>query len=95
MWKDTIKKRYTMTSTLRQALESEIRNLMSDLSDKAGADAKMMERQFEHSVSSEDAVLLAISQIAEEMIKDIAESAGEADVLSRTYSDLDPEIGDA
>ncbi len=83
-WKDTIKKRYTMTSTLRQALESEIRNLMSDLSDKAGEDAKMMERQFEHSVSAEDAVLLAISDIAEEMIKDISESAGEADVLSRT-----------
>jgi len=83
-WKDIIKKQYTMTRTLKQALESEIRNLMSDLSDKADADAKMMSKEFGHYVSSEDAVLVAISDITEEMIKDIAESAGEADVLSRT-----------
>jgi len=83
-WEETIRKRYIMTNNLRQALESEIRNLMSDLSDKASADAKMMQREFKHYVSEEDAVLLAIQDIVEEMIIEIAESSGEADVLSRT-----------
>ena len=83
-WEETIRKRYIMTNNLRQALESEIRNLMSDLSDKASADAKMMQREFKQYVSEEDAVLLAIQDIVEEMIIEIAESSGEADVLSRT-----------
>mgnify|MGYP003112352017 CR=1 FL=1 len=84
MWEDIIKKRYTYTNGLRNAVEAEIRDLMSNLSDRAEADAKMMERKFKHSVSLEDAVLLAIADISEEMVGEIIESTGEEDVLSRT-----------